>query len=1307
MKKLFNNKKLIFTIIGMILVGVISSVWLVSRDDGVVWTGELSDEYMDGFLSEYKEMNDKGEPENVLIVTSDRRPDGYGAIDAVEGPNHTYFLMYDSAEARDAAFLQLKADESLTVEKNARMELMGYRSWGVATMGLDGAREQIGYSGEPVKVAVVDTGLDVDLFREYYPDTELMTYDVENSSDRENEMIDAIGHGTHVIGTVAEGMPKNASIYAIKASKGESKDIYTSDVTTGIYKAANERVDVINLSLGASGYSVAQKIAIDYAKEHNIITVAAAGNESSNEVFYPAGYDSALSISAVNPDLSFADYSNYGETIDFAAPGTYVASINGVGSGTSMAAPHAAAVVATLKSLNKQLSFEDTKNLLAQHARDLGESGKDAQFGYGLLDLNGVEFCEFDGYCDEFGVFTVDAPVYTKMAIDEVTLTPVNYYSISNLMLTEVKLYTDETNYVTKKLQDVHDLTITGYGAETYGLQTVTIACEGVSTTVYVVNPNDYTPGWEYRLDTNDNSKALLTRYYDLRDLDFENESVTKLYVPGQINGKDVVALSETEREVTYGDNDEYSYTVTDAVFSNSAYAKMNLREVYLPESLTVISDYTFSYFNALEKVVMESDAMEVGEDAFSGSRRLRIVEGGIVEMGDRAFAGDDLLEAIELKEGMTVVPSGAFSGCGSLNEIVIPSTVTTIGWHAFYDAKSLERVNLGGTAVRTIDSGAFYGAVNLTEVNLPTGLETIGYNAFRGANLTSLYIPASVTEIRSGAFSENINLATVRVDTNNQVYYDVSGKAVMHEWYSDMELTIGTNSMLIPAETTIIEESAFAGYKTAGVLVIPDSVRLIRGSAFLDCIGLTEIFIPKVGDILDSAFERTVPGNYGDEYVPLEAKLWVYNGNVGYEYATNKGFNYQTIDASYGRVASVFEPRDTLSDETEVELYYDYGVLDNGVFTNHTGTDGIRLIKTVGQLEAVEYSGEVEGFRIGDTYFVATYKDEMDKNATMRIEVTVNGEYPEYTIPTGITGKLWEDLNTVELPEGFSWMESEAQTNLYELGEHIYMAKYTPGDLNTYAPVENVPIVVETVPGRVKLPEPVITVDSKIYDGEWSIDPSLIHVTIEGLNAEDYEVYGSVNWYEVGTTTATIGIGLNYETRKNYGFGDNYEGYYYYTVENYEILPAEVVPELEIDDRTNGMARTEVLEDGIMITAEEACAVIVTYDGGETYTRVLAVSVPDFDNTYRFEFEINSNVEVMVALKGDGDMDGEVSSGDSNLINRSLISNSLRPYRALSDLEKLVFDLDGDDEITSADSNLINRSLISTSLRPYRAIEW
>ena len=80
---------------------------------------------------------------------------------------------------------------------------------------------------------------------------------------------------------------------------------------------------------------------------------------------------------------------------------------------------------------------------------------------------------------------------------------------------------------------------------------------------------------------------------------------------------------------------------------------------------------------------------------------------------------------------------------------------------------------------------------------------------------------------------------------------------------------------------------------------------------------------------------------------------------------------------------------------------------------------------------------------------------------------------------------------------------------------------------------------------------------------------------------------------------------------------------------------------------------------------------------------------------------------EIIVALKGDGNLDGAVSIADSNMVNRSLISPSLGMYRPLTELQSLLLDLNNSGDITIADSNTINRSLISDTLDMYRAIRW
>ncbi len=419
------NKSAFGKTIGLISCGILvlcalsGAWWLMCRDekvagDDLINVAELSDEFMEEYYDAYTEMMANGKHDNVLIVISHGEPDGHGAKEIVEGPNHTYYLMYDTSEMKELAYEALAKDNVVSVEKNEKMELASFNSWGIETMGIDKGLQMMGGNGNDVRVAIIDTGLDVGRFQESYPSKELTVYDVESDSYSLEAMKDTVGHGTHIAGTIAEGTSEQTSIMAIRTVR-DKEDVYVSDVNTAIYKAIDSDADVINLSLGGSSYSTSQKLALDAASAENIIVVAAAGNANSSDIMYPAGYDNTISVAALDQRLERAVWdeseslgSNFNAMIDYAAPGTNIRSINGIASGTSVATPHVVMAVALLKNYNKDLNLSEVNALLRNHVVDLGEEGKDDYYGYGMIDLNDAEFCN-NSYCDEYGVFATDA----------------------------------------------------------------------------------------------------------------------------------------------------------------------------------------------------------------------------------------------------------------------------------------------------------------------------------------------------------------------------------------------------------------------------------------------------------------------------------------------------------------------------------------------------------------------------------------------------------------------------------------------------------------------------------------------------------------------------------------------------------------------------------------------------------------------------------------------------------------------------------------------------------------------------------
>ena len=285
--------------------------------------------------------------------------------------------------------------------------------WGVDRIDADFAWATS--RGLGVNVAIVDTGIDkdhADLIDNLKGGVNFVSKSPVKPADP-NKWDDDNGHGTHVAGIVAArdneigviGTAPEAYLWAVKVLDRNGSG-YTSDVIDGITWAMNNGMQVVNISLGTASDIQAMHDAVDAAYTAGVVIVAAAGNSgdgdgSTNEVIYPAKYSSVIAVAATDNNDLIAYFSSDGAEVELAAPGVSIRSTWNDGfyntiSGTSMASPHVAGTVALVLATVVQSAYDadadgawdpaEVRAALQAAADDLGATGRDNFYGYGLVD---------------------------------------------------------------------------------------------------------------------------------------------------------------------------------------------------------------------------------------------------------------------------------------------------------------------------------------------------------------------------------------------------------------------------------------------------------------------------------------------------------------------------------------------------------------------------------------------------------------------------------------------------------------------------------------------------------------------------------------------------------------------------------------------------------------------------------------------------------------------------------------------------------------------------------------------------------
>ena len=249
--------------------------------------------------------------------------------------------------------------------------------------------------GSGVRIAVLDTG--VTASRSFSSGiSSINLVDLPGDPSTQN------GHGTAVASMIignsslTPGVAPGSEILSIRIAN----DLGQSDsflLAQGIVAAVDGGAQLINISMGSVGDSALVRNAIDYARAAGALIVAAAGNNGTDRVSYPAANSGVIAVGAVDAAGDHLDFSNTGSQVSISAPGYQVNAAwtedqAARVSGTSFSSPIIAGAIAAVKSWpgNEKLTMQQAANLVYAYLNDSGAAGTDTAVGAGMPDLGRV-----------------------------------------------------------------------------------------------------------------------------------------------------------------------------------------------------------------------------------------------------------------------------------------------------------------------------------------------------------------------------------------------------------------------------------------------------------------------------------------------------------------------------------------------------------------------------------------------------------------------------------------------------------------------------------------------------------------------------------------------------------------------------------------------------------------------------------------------------------------------------------------------------------------------------------------------------
>lgn len=369
-------------------------------------------------------------------------------------------------------------------------------------MGIQNAWKQ-NVTGEGIRVAIFDTGVaDIPALA----NVKKYSFVEDDDSTQEDESLptDFDGHGTAVAGLIGGqvskrlvdgylvGVAPDVDMYSVKVFDNDGAKMET--ILKAVEWAIENHIDMINMSLGTPKDDQILYQAIKRAYESGITMVAAAGNEGNLQpVQYPANYKEVIAVSSIDSNRSIWRKSNTGNQVEYTAPGVDINVLTPNDSivkmtGTSMAAPHVTGMIALLKQQYPTYTTSELRSVLRNYAIDLGDTGRDSLYGYGLLNTT-IKSPSNVSKLSASSIKKTSAILHYEMAKNSIV--PVKKYRVE--VTGKKAITTTDNNYTLKGLKQgttykAKVITISPLGKESAGKTISFTTTKDSASKIYVSN---------------------------------------------------------------------------------------------------------------------------------------------------------------------------------------------------------------------------------------------------------------------------------------------------------------------------------------------------------------------------------------------------------------------------------------------------------------------------------------------------------------------------------------------------------------------------------------------------------------------------------------------------------------------------------------------------------------------------------------------------------------------------------------------------------------------------------------------------